>query len=216
MKPESKVTNKSLRERNKERTRQELVECALRLFQEQGFDNVPVEMICEAVGISRATFFNYFPQKELIFMTIAEERMRTVQQFLGAIAQEDHGYSYQNIIKLFVTVARENERDSKRVKYILQQMLQRPSLQGMARQSRQHVQDFLIFILTNMAKQGEPLNGQFTINEIAKYLATLYFATILEWLMTEDCAEGWLPQQIELRFEMAAKGVLISPLIPKE
>lgn len=52
-----------LRERKKEQTRQALEETILRLVIEKGYENVTVEEVCEQVGISRKTFFNYFSSK---------------------------------------------------------------------------------------------------------------------------------------------------------
>lgn len=54
----------SLRERKKRATREALHETALRLVTERGDPAaVTVEEICEEVGISARTFFNYFPTK---------------------------------------------------------------------------------------------------------------------------------------------------------
>ncbi|MGC5342804.1 TetR family transcriptional regulator [Streptomyces sp. DT171] len=53
-----------LRERKKEATRQAVHEAALRLTVEAGFDNVTVEAVTDAAGISRRTFSNYFTGKE--------------------------------------------------------------------------------------------------------------------------------------------------------
>jgi|SoiMethySBSTD1v2_1073268.scaffolds.fasta_scaffold95402_7 AcrR family transcriptional regulator len=51
------------REDNKARTRQRIIDVALELFRERGFEGTRVQDIVERVGISPATFFNYFPNK---------------------------------------------------------------------------------------------------------------------------------------------------------
>jgi len=54
------------REDNKARTRQQLIDTGLRQFREKGFDHTRVQDIVAAVGVSQATFFNYFPTKQAI------------------------------------------------------------------------------------------------------------------------------------------------------
>ena len=54
----------SLRERNRARTRAEIAQASLELFEANGFDDTTVEQIAAAAQISSATFFRYYPSKE--------------------------------------------------------------------------------------------------------------------------------------------------------
>jgi AcrR family transcriptional regulator len=57
-------TQTGLRERKKQQTRRRIIDTALELFAERGFDGVPVAEIARAAEVSEATVFNYFPTKE--------------------------------------------------------------------------------------------------------------------------------------------------------
>jgi AcrR family transcriptional regulator len=52
-----------LRERKKAQTRDSLVECALDLFERQGYDTTTIEDIAAAANVSPRTFFRYFDSK---------------------------------------------------------------------------------------------------------------------------------------------------------
>lgn len=72
----------SRRERKKQETRQRLLEIALRLFREQGYDATPVEQITRAAAVAKGTFFNYFETKEAILPALAEWRLQQLEEAL--------------------------------------------------------------------------------------------------------------------------------------
>lgn len=58
------VQKSGLRERKKRARHDALVDATHALVRDQGLDAVTVEAICERVGVSPRTFFNYFASKE--------------------------------------------------------------------------------------------------------------------------------------------------------
>jgi AcrR family transcriptional regulator len=73
----SESNGSSRMERKKSRTRQKIVQAALPLFQQQGFDATSMEQIAEQADIAKGTLYNYFPVKEAI---LSEHVQRTFQE----------------------------------------------------------------------------------------------------------------------------------------
>ncbi|MHB8466639.1 MAG: TetR/AcrR family transcriptional regulator [Acidimicrobiales bacterium] len=76
-------------------TRHAIVEGALALFAEQGFHATTVDDIADAVGVSRATLYQYFESKEQLFTELLNESgaamMRVVRR-LGPLGPTAAGY----------------------------------------------------------------------------------------------------------------------------
>ena len=70
-------------------TARELAEVAQRLFVERGFDQVSIEDVAAAAGISRRTFFRYFPTKaDVLFLESPREVQRLRDGLAGAPSAE--------------------------------------------------------------------------------------------------------------------------------
>ena len=71
------------REKQRLETRRMLAEHALRLFQEQGFDETTVEEIAAAAGVSHRTFFLHFATKAAAAFPDHEDRVVIFTERLG-------------------------------------------------------------------------------------------------------------------------------------
>jgi AcrR family transcriptional regulator len=68
----------SLRDTKRSITEQTIVEKAIALFQEHGFDQVSVKQIAKAAVVSEKTVFNYFPYKELIVLAGVQPKLNAL------------------------------------------------------------------------------------------------------------------------------------------
>lgn len=67
-----------LRERKKEQTRLELLQAAVELFSDKGYEDTTVDDIVERANYSRSTFFRYFGGKEDVVFADLPERFHAM------------------------------------------------------------------------------------------------------------------------------------------
>ncbi|HEX8869065.1 MAG TPA: TetR/AcrR family transcriptional regulator [Lentzea sp.] len=100
-----------LRERKKTETRAALSEAALRLALEKGVDNVRVDEIAEAAGVSPRTYNNYFPSREhAIVAGITASRAQAVASALNSRPADEP--LVESIIAAFAAQYREPPSDA--------------------------------------------------------------------------------------------------------
>jgi len=72
----------SLRERKKQRTRTALIEVSRRLFEEQGYDATTLEQICEQVEVSVPTLLAYFESKDRLALAAEYDTLERFRQIV--------------------------------------------------------------------------------------------------------------------------------------
>jgi AcrR family transcriptional regulator len=97
-----------LREIKKGRTRQALIEAAMRLYRERGFDGVTVAEIARVADVAPRTFFGYFETKEDVFLGRGDDRLDLL---VRAIRERDRRQPILTAIRPVLLRDREPERE---------------------------------------------------------------------------------------------------------
>ena len=90
--------------------KQEILDTALKLFGENGYEKTSITDIAKAIGVAQGLCYRYFPSKEALFDSAIEQYADVlVEQFAGA-KKDDHKTLRQIIEDMPATM---EERDTK-------------------------------------------------------------------------------------------------------
>ena len=191
-----------LRRRRREQTREEIVRTAFDLFGREGYERVSMDAIAAAAGVSRATLFNYFPQKELMLREIAVARAAKLKAAVAAFAASGETPAFAAVTDMVVNIAVENARiTGHEKKLILATMFQQASA-GLLLAARDEAVAVLTTVLRRMPgrRQAPRL--------VAETLFAVFLATMLEWLLRENAPAAWLKTNLRHRLQALQGGVL--------
>jgi AcrR family transcriptional regulator len=80
----SHVNGSGLRERKKAMTRRQLIDAAVDLCIQQGYEHTTVEQISDAVEVSPRTFSRYFASKDAVFIAVIDDLAEEITKELTA------------------------------------------------------------------------------------------------------------------------------------
>lgn len=84
----SKADRPNVRELNKQRLRQDILDAAGRLFSDEGYQNVTFRRIAEEVGYSQSALFYYFKDKEEVIRALCVQTFDGLSQIAATVMAE--------------------------------------------------------------------------------------------------------------------------------
>ncbi len=88
--------------------RRELLDAAIELFCEKGYDNTSVNDIINRVGVSKGAFYYYFASKEEVLETIGKEYNARAMEIAESIAADENLNAVQKLNAMVSQVAEYN------------------------------------------------------------------------------------------------------------
>ncbi|MFF9774162.1 TetR/AcrR family transcriptional regulator [Streptomyces sp. NPDC013978] len=172
----------TLRERKKLRTRQALIDTAVTLFGDRGFDNTPLDALLEQVEVSRRTFFRNFRSKEDVALTAVKQLWDVYLEVLDGI-KKSGPLADVFLDAMLTTLERMDEDWYRRFPLTLRLIADSPALDGYTRRHCAEVQ----------AEIARRLGGQsrLELRLLIEFFLAAWRCTLDEWL--PDCTPGELP-----------------------
>ncbi len=169
------VAKPGLRERKKQKTREAIQREAVRLFQENGYEETTIEQIADAVEISPSTFFNYFPSKEDVVLYDAYDPMIVT---LLAARPSNEPLS-QAIRAVLVTIGTALERDRDVVFARSKLMVEVPDLRARLWEELERAQVFLAKVAAERTGRDPE---DFEIRVVVMALVAAMMEATREWV----------------------------------
>lgn len=110
----------SRRELNKIKSRRGILRASRKLFSAQGYDETMIEEIALKAEVSKATVYNYFPNKESLLIGIVEEVLERVEELLDSDLLEctDSLQRLRRVMEEFVLASADYPSLSRRIAWL--------------------------------------------------------------------------------------------------
>ncbi|TMK98872.1 MAG: TetR/AcrR family transcriptional regulator [Actinobacteria bacterium] len=169
-----------LREDKKRRQRREIVEIALELFRERGYDQTRVSDIAERAVISEATFFNYFPSKDLVLDELALAQVELFSETLRYELAND-GVSVPERLRETLRVAATAIAADREFQTVLYTRSNLFHSDGVLKQRTHEMYGLLSGLFALGQGRGE-IRGDADPMQLAEILLATYHLTTINWL----------------------------------
>ncbi|MEU8284319.1 TetR family transcriptional regulator [Micromonospora sp. NPDC048905] len=172
-----------LRERTRRAVRAELARVALDLFAERGFDETTVDEIAQAAGLTKRSFFRYFPAKEdAVFGGVDVTGEQVVDDIRARPADEDPWQSLHQVLRQWEQQIHTSEQALTSLRLIESTPSLRARLHQKRAQWRRHVSDAL---RDRPGVQLDSFDAELLTNAAASVLDTVS----QEWLRSDGTAD---------------------------
>ena len=165
-----------LRERNRQRTFQRIIDAAFTLFRTLGYDQTTMDAIAEKAEVSRGTLFNYFPTKQALLMPFANrvylERVQPeVQSYLNT-----QPTTFQALRFLFTSI-HEHILTLPDIHRALEQEFLHSQLQPATMEAKTGFFENLLTIFQYGQQRGE-VRTDIPLEKLARYVGVLYVSLL--------------------------------------
>ena len=191
----------SRREANKIKCRHDILKASRRLFKEKGYDDTMIDDVADKAGISKATLYNYFPNKESLLTGALDDQIATIRQYIQNLGDIS---SYEKLRQLmeFLVVDSVSAIDvSRRVMYL--NACEASPMYGKVNDAKEILKN-----LVDQAKEEGSFREDIYSIEIVEIFMSIYLNSRFQWKDMEQLTEEQIRERIQRMLDLTLSGCL--------
>lgn len=195
-----------IREQKKKETRQRIIETAVKLFGEKGYEKTSVAALAKAAGVGKGTIYNYFQSKGEIILAFCEGELEHVHQQL-AVQTDPETPLLQQLVTLYMAEFRYVTKNPEFGRVLMREMIFPKDLTV---ERSQGIDNKFVELLTAMFKEAQQrgeLRHDLPLFVVAAHFYGLYAITVSGWYMGRLHSEDDVEMALESLFSQALEGV---------
>jgi len=172
------------RERRKLEVRSRIVDAAIRLFDEHGFEATKVADICERADVVNKTFFNHFPTKQHLLREIAESQISVLFADIEA-ARARPASTRERISALFERIADNVDAAGPMRRELVTEMIHATESAGDGSVQSRRLQEAFAAMIRDGRVRGD-VHAAHPIATQADVALGTFYALMFAWAHTTD------------------------------
>lgn len=184
------------RELNKEKIRRSILKASRKLFSTKGYEDTMMEDIAVTAEVSKATIYNYFPNKESLLIGTADEVLDKIKMLLDSNEHLSTSSleKIRLVLKELVISSSEYLELSRRITYL-------NSCEGSPMyKTRQEMVNIFKSLVLSAQEEGD-LKNTVSVDDIVDGIMGIYLIALFEWPHLDRIPQPFLLEKLNRTFD---------------
>lgn len=195
-----------IREKKKRKTKKAILDAAISLFGEKGYEQTSMAALARTAGIGKSTIYTYFGAKREILIAFCEEELAYVYKEINEQANPDASLVEQ-LLTIFMAEFRFVTKNKEFGRLFLRESVFPKELTVEHSHELDSRYIDLLFVIFKKSQQREELRKDRGLLFIAAQFYSLYLITVSSWYSGRLQTEADVAEAMKMLFEQAMAGL---------